>query len=203
MSSCDQHLDCFECIAWWYVEHSLINIWHLPSKMVMDRVKQIDNAASSVASTISWFINILRPRQNGRHFPDGIFKWISLNEDVWISINISLKFVSRGPINNIPTLVQVMAWRRPGGKPLSEPMMVRLPTHMCVTLPQSVKSLSKNTVAANTVGVINQDINLFHLSICYIKVCHWYVTWTIYTYQIKMLFFVIYKYSILALILFY
>ena len=80
--------------------------------------------------------NTLRPRQNGRHFPDDIFKWIFLNENVWISINISLKFVPRGPINNIPTLVQVMAWRRPGDKPLSEPMMVRLPTHICITPPQ-------------------------------------------------------------------
>ena len=84
-------------------------------------------------------LNTLRPRQDGRHFPDDIFKWIFLNENAWISINISLKFVPRGPINNIPTLVQVMAWRRPGDKPLSEPMMVRLPTHICVTRPQWVK----------------------------------------------------------------
>ena len=84
-------------------------------------------------------LNTLRPRQNGRHFPDDIFKWIFLNENVWISINISLKFVPKGPINNIPTLVQVMAWRRPGDKPLSEPMMVRLPTHICVTRLQWVK----------------------------------------------------------------
>ena len=81
--------------------------------------------------------NTLRPRQNGRHFPDDIL-WIFLNENVWISINISLKFVPRGPINNIPTLVQVMAWRRPGDKPLSGPMMVRLPTHICVTRPRWV-----------------------------------------------------------------
>ena len=84
------------------------------------------------------WVNTLRPRQNGRHFPDDIFKRIFLNENVWILINISLKFVPRGPINNIPTLFQVMAWRRPGDKPLSEPMMVRLPTHICVTRPQWV-----------------------------------------------------------------
>ena len=83
---------------------------------------------------VVYVIITLRPRQNGRHFPDDMFKWIFLNEIVWISINISLKFVSRGPINNIPTLVQVMAWRRPGDKPLSEPMMVRLPTHICDTI---------------------------------------------------------------------
>ena len=84
-------------------------------------------------------INTLRPRQNGRHIPDDIFKWIFLNENIWILINISLMFVPRGPINNIPTLVQVMAWHRPGDKPLSEPMMVYLLTHICVTLPQWVK----------------------------------------------------------------
>ena len=81
----------------------------------------------------------LRPRQNGRHFADDIFKWIFLNENVWTSIKISLKFVPRGPISNIPALVQIMAWRRSGDKPLSEPMMVRLLTHICVTRPQWVK----------------------------------------------------------------
>ena len=84
-------------------------------------------------------INTLRPRQNGRHFADDIFKCIFLNENVWIPIKISLKFVPQGPINNIPALVQIMAWRRPGGKPLSEPMMVSLLTHICVTRPQCVK----------------------------------------------------------------
>ena len=59
-----------------------------------------------------------------------------------ISIRISLKFVPKGPINIIPALVWIMAWRRPGDKPLSEPMMVRLPTHICVTRPQWVKVLS-------------------------------------------------------------
>ena len=81
-------------------------------------------------------INSLRPRQNRRHFPYGVFKCNFLNENVWIPIEISMEFVPRGPINNIPTLVQVMAWRRPGDKPLSEPTMVRLPTHICVTRPQ-------------------------------------------------------------------
>ena len=77
---------------------------------------------------------------NGRHFEDDIFKWIFLNESVWITIKISLKFVPKGPINKIPSLVQIMAWRRPGDKPLSEPMMVDLPTHICVSQPQWVNT---------------------------------------------------------------
>ena len=68
-------------------------------------------------------VNTLRSRQNGRHFPDDIFKCIFLNENMLISIKISLKFVPKGPINIIPALVQIMAWRRSGDKPLSGPMM--------------------------------------------------------------------------------
>ena len=40
----------------------------------------------------------LRPRQNGCNFPDGILECIFLNENIWISIKISLKFVPKGPI---------------------------------------------------------------------------------------------------------
>ena len=84
--------------------------------------------------------NTLRPRQNGRHFLDDIFKCIFLDENVWISIKISLKFVPKVLINNIPALVEIMGWRRSGDKPLSEPMMVISPTHICVTRPQSVNN---------------------------------------------------------------
>ena len=89
-----------------------------------------------------WCFNTLRPKQNGRHFADDIFKCIFLNGNVWIQIKISMKFVPKGPINNIPALVQIMAWRRPGDKPLSELMMVSLTTHICVTRPQWVKYLT-------------------------------------------------------------
>ena len=87
------------------------------------------------------FVNTLRLRQNGRHFPDNIFKCIFLNENVWILIKVSLKFVPKGQINNIPAVVQIMAWRRSGAKPLSEPMMASLPTRICITRPQWVKNL--------------------------------------------------------------
>ena len=90
-------------------------------------------------TTTSCHVNTLRPRQNGRRFADDTFKRIFLNENVRILIKISLKFVPKGPINIYPALVQIMGWRRSDDKPLSEPMMVSLPTHICVTRPQSVK----------------------------------------------------------------
>ena len=59
-------------------------------------------------------------------FSNGFF----CNENVSTSIKILLRFVPKGPINNTPALVQIMVWRRPGAKPLSEPMMASLLTHM-------------------------------------------------------------------------
>ena len=79
-------------------------------------------------------INTLRLRQNGRHFPDDIFKLHFLDDNVQISIKISLKFVPNGPINDIPALVQIMAWHQPGDKPLSIQIMLSLLTHKCITL---------------------------------------------------------------------
>ena len=63
--------------------------------------------------------NTWGPKHNGRHFPDEFFKCIFLNENAWISIKVPLKFVPKGSIINIPALVQLMAWRRSGDKPLS------------------------------------------------------------------------------------
>ena len=97
----------------------VLRAWPFPSDMIIN-------------------INSLRPRPNRRHFADDIFKRIFENENEWISPRVSLKFVPDVRINNIPALVQIMAWRRPGDKPLSEPMMVSLLTHICVTRPRWV-----------------------------------------------------------------
>ena len=77
-------------------------------------------------------VNTLRPRQDGRHFPDDILKCIFLNENIWILRTISLKRVWKAGINNIPSLVQIMAWRR----------------HICVTRPQWVKESPHGTTVA-------------------------------------------------------
>ena len=57
-------------------------------------------------------------------FIDDIFKCIFLNDNVWISIKISLKFVLKGPVNNIAALVCILACRGPVDQPLSEPIML-------------------------------------------------------------------------------
>ena len=104
--------------------------------------------------------NTSRPRQNGRQIPDDIFKWILLNENILIPINISLKFVPKGLFDNMAALVQIMAWRRPGDKPLFEPMMVSLVTHICVTRPQWVNKVSYRT---NYGVLLNRIIYIFYV----------------------------------------
>ena len=96
------------------------------------------------------YFNTWRPRQNGRNFPDDIFKCIFLNENVWISIKITLNFDPKGPINNIPALVEIIAWRRPGDKPLSQPMSEELYYFECsyffplVLFPEQSPSLNQH-----------------------------------------------------------
>ena len=87
-------------------------------------------------------VNTLRSRQDGRHFVDDILKWIFLKENCFILIQISLKYVPNGLINNNPALVQIMALRWQGDKPLSEQMMARLPTHICVSRPHWVNCVT-------------------------------------------------------------
>ena len=72
----------------------------------------------------SWFSSC-PPGQNGHHFADDIFRCIFVNEKFCIFIKISLKFVPKGPIDNNPALVQIMAWHQIGNKPLSEPLLTR------------------------------------------------------------------------------
>ena len=120
--------------------------WHRPVTKPLSEPMMISLPLHVCVTQPQWVIygilvlsplNTLRPRQNGHHLPDNVFKCIFFNENVWISIKILLKFVRKGPINNIPALVQIMSWSQSGDKPLSEPMMVSLPAHICVTWPKN------------------------------------------------------------------
>ena len=81
---------------------------------------------------LSTFLDTFRPRQNGHHFPDDIFKWIFLNEN----ISITIKFILDGQIKKIQYLFRLMACHRPRDKPSSKSMVVSLLTHIGVSWPQ-------------------------------------------------------------------
>ena len=123
------------------------NVWFhfLCEVSPMTRMQPVDTWACNVR------LNTFRPSHGGRHFTDDIWKCIFLNANLWISIKIWLKIILTGPINNIPALVQIMAWCRPGDKPLSEPIMNNLLPQICVTRPEWAKLKSNKTSFAYNV----------------------------------------------------
>ena len=80
-------------------------------------------------------------------FSNDLLEWNDRN-----AIQICLKLVPSGPVNNIEALIRIMAWRRPGDKPLSKPMMVSLPTHICVTWPQWVNRFVQVALCRYRIG---------------------------------------------------
>ena len=93
-----------------------------------------------------YFINTLRPIQNGRNFVDNIFTYFLLKEVLLISIKISLNFVPKDLIINITALVHIMDCCHPGDKSLCEPMRVRLLTHIYVTWPRWVNAPGQSCI---------------------------------------------------------
>ena len=71
------------------------------------------SVATEAYSATEININKLRLRQNGRHLADDTYKCIFLNENIWIPTKISLKFVPKRQINNIPALVHII-WTNDG-----------------------------------------------------------------------------------------
>ena len=94
------------------------------------------------------------------------FSWM---KNVLLAIKISLEFIPNGSIKSISALGQIMAWRRPGHKPLSEPMLRSLLTHTCVTRPHWVNGCNEICTLCNMVWV--------NLNIQELQKIHYYVYW--------------------------
>ena len=106
---------------------------------------------------MSQCVNTWRPRQHRRRFADDIIKCIFFNENCCVLIKTSLKYVRKGPIDNNPALVQITAWRRLGDKTFSEPMMVSLPTHMCVVRSRWVNGKGSAVSVEHTLYILRQS----------------------------------------------
>ena len=74
-------------------------------------------------------------RENGYHFACDSFKCILVHGNYCILIELPLKFISKGPINE-PAFVQMKAWYQTGSKPLSEPMMAYTSLLTCTSVTQ-------------------------------------------------------------------
>ena len=88
-------------LHWWFSHHKESVMWKTlqwnevimlhQSNAIKQNCRQDPGRYGGISS-----VNTLRQRQNGRHFPDDIFKYIFLNKNVSILIKISLNFVPRG-----------------------------------------------------------------------------------------------------------
>ena len=121
---CSWTCTCICFLPWVAISVGIVPIHQMLLPVIAQAICRIVTPyeGNSTDQSTAQYMKVLTkgPRQNGRHFADDIFKCVLLNENEWISIKISPKFVPKGPINNIPALVQMMAWRRPSDKSLSK-----------------------------------------------------------------------------------
>ena len=108
--------------------------------------------------------------------PGQNFRYIFLNENDRIPIRIWLKFIPRSPIDNKPALIQVMAWRRAGDKPLPESIMTKfIDAYICVTRPQWVK-LTAPCSSCHLYSHQCRDVDLLHNYIIFVYIpCQWQI----------------------------
>ena len=152
-----------------------IMAWRRPGDKPLSEPMMV-NLLTHICVTRPQWVNTLKPGQNGRRFTDDIFTCIFMNEKFCILIQISLKFVVKGPVDNMPALVQIMAWRLFGAKPLSEPMM----THIAITRSQGVDTMSATRKERHFADNIFKRIFLRSISFWFtnsMNVCSLEVVW--------------------------
>ena len=134
---CINQFSCkhFPNVRWFIIVHKSLFAFRSCNTQIMTTMantsadiisKMISNMCSSlkciklmyITRSLASCLNTLRPRQNGRHFPNTLFKCVISHENAWISIRFALKFVPEGLINNNPALVWIKYWHRLGDKPL-------------------------------------------------------------------------------------
>ena len=112
--------------------------------------------------TMSQVIKIVQHTEAGAKwslFSRRHFNCIFSNKNNWVSIKISLKSVPEGPVCNSPALIQIMAWRRSGDKPLSEPMIA---IYWRIYASPGLSELSKPCVMWHKLTQLWQRLYIWH-----------------------------------------
>ena len=127
---------------------TIYSLWTLLKALVLNRLRTRTSVNSSIEMLLEQWIRtrisiyaIWRWCPNKNKLIEAKAKWLPFRRHFQIHflewkciwLKFSLIFVPKVRINNTPTLVQIKGWCRPGDKPLSEPMVVRWPMHICVT----------------------------------------------------------------------
>ena len=109
----------FTLLPWWNLNRvsnpmyvSSLNIRYTPNKIHATIYRKFPGCRYVRQGQHQWLTHWGRDKI-AAIFQTTFLKWIFMDEGVWISIEMSLTFIPKGPVNNIPALVQIMAWRRP------------------------------------------------------------------------------------------
>ena len=118
-----------------------------------------------------------KPRLNGQYFPDDIFEWMFLNENICISIKISLDFVRKGSINNVLALIKKWLGADQATSHYLNQWCHCLSPHRCVTRPHQGYSSPKTTLVLNSyIFIWNEDIQNCFSARCRQQLCGTYCT---------------------------
>ena len=113
----------------WHNSMGFYHVWWLPCWWICILLHYShacdDHCYSYCSNALLTPINSSLPGQYGHRFADDLFRGNFVNERLCNLILISLKFVPMRTIDNKAALVQVMAWRWIGYKPLPEPMLTQ------------------------------------------------------------------------------
>ena len=120
----------------------------------------------TITGLICTRFNTLKPRQNGAHFTDDMFmfKHVPVDENFWCLNKISLQYVPWGLIDYMAALVQIMAWRRSGDNPLSEPVVV-CSTDAYMRHSASMGNNTGNSNGKNSVNTIGTNYASYEMKI--------------------------------------
>ena len=127
-------------LKWATFKHMLVlYVWAFSVKFNSGECQMISLIGSDNGTAVTVVeLNTLRPRQNGQHFRttfSNVFSWMKMCD---LRLKFHWSLFPGVHLTIFLSLVQIMAWRCPGDKPLSEPMMFSLLMHICVTRPQCV-----------------------------------------------------------------
>ena len=115
---------------------------------------------------MSW-INTFGWRKSWHQSADEILKCFFINEKYHIFIQISLRFIPKGPINNMPSMVQIMPWRHSDDNQLSDDSVVYWYIYIWNTQPWRIHTLWTDDAHYNGVIMSVMAFQIVGVSIVY------------------------------------
>ena len=112
---------CIRCVREYYDWRC---IWEMPQRqIILLDLSQRGGIQHILYMKLILHNKLLTPTQHGCHFADDIFIFSLFCNDCYIGIQVSQQFLPKDPVNDKPTLIQIIARFLTGDKPSSGSMV--------------------------------------------------------------------------------